>query len=117
MPLSKSGALALLDTLLCATGICATGICATGGTNPLTSFNAKKGAALAGGESEGRRTVRPWGGGAEPASGKAYLESGLREHLGLPQQELEHKPRDLDSTYEDRSIARRRDDEKQRRIL
>jgi hypothetical protein len=122
MPLSKSGALALLDALLsvtevCVTEVCVTGIYAAGGTNPLTRFNAKKGAALAGGESEGRRTVRPWGGGAEPASGKAYLESGLREHLGLPQQELEHKPRDLDSTDEDRCIARRRDDEKQRRIL
>ena len=118
MPLSKSGALALLDALLsvtevCVTEVCVTGIYAAGGTNPLTSFNAKKGAALAGGESEGRRTVRPWGGGAEPASSRAYLESGLREHLGLPQQELEHKPRGLDSTDEDRSIARRRDDEKQ----
>ena len=70
MPLSKSGALALLDALLCVT---ATGIYAADDTNSLTSINAKKGAALAGGESEGRRTVRPWGGGAEPASSKAYL--------------------------------------------
>ena len=81
MPLSKSGALALLDALLSGTEVCGTEVCATGiyaadGTNPLTSVNAKKGAALAGGESEGRRTVRPWGGGAEPATGTAYLESG-----------------------------------------
>ena len=41
----------------------------------------EKGAALAGGESEGRRTVRPWGGGAEPASSKAYRESGVRTHF------------------------------------
>ncbi len=53
-PLSKSGALALLETLL------------NPGAHPapLTSLNGKKGAALAGGESEGRRAVRPWGGGA-----------------------------------------------------
>jgi len=63
-PLSKNGALALLAMLL---GV---------GTPPpirpahparptaLTSINGKKVAALAGGESEGRHTVRPWGGGA-----------------------------------------------------
>jgi DEAD/DEAH box helicase domain-containing protein len=48
-PLSKTGALALLDTLL-------------GAGMPLTSLNGKRGAAPAGGESGGRRTVRPWGG-------------------------------------------------------
>ena len=63
-PLSKTGALALLDTLL-------------GAGMPLTSLNGKKGAAPAGGESGGRRTVRPWGGGAEPASSRPYLENGL----------------------------------------
>ncbi len=69
MPLSKTGALALLDTLL-----------ASG--KPLTSLNAEMGAAPAGGESGGRRTVRPWGGGAEPASSKAYLETGSQRHIG-----------------------------------
>ena len=68
MPLSKSGALALLDTVLAASG-------------PRAAGPGEKGAALAGGESEGRRTVRPWGGGAEPASSKAYLESGPRTHF------------------------------------
>jgi DEAD/DEAH box helicase domain-containing protein len=58
-PLSKSGALALLAALL-------------GDGSPMrparpatvTGINGKKGAALAGGESEGRPAVRPWGGGA-----------------------------------------------------
>jgi len=68
-PLSKTGALALLDTLL-------------GAGMPLTSLNGKRGAAPAGGESGGRRTVRPWGGGAEPASSKAYLETGLLDTSG-----------------------------------
>jgi DEAD/DEAH box helicase domain-containing protein len=76
-PLSKTGALALLGTLLAA-------------SNPLTSLNGKRGAAPAGGESGGRRTVRPWGGGAEPASSKAYLETGLRRHIGTTK-DLPHK--------------------------
>ena len=95
MPLSKTGALALLDTLL-----------ADG--KPLTSLHAEMGAAPAGGESGGRRTVRPWGGGAEPASSKAYLETGRQRHTGttenLPQEKLEHKPRNLDSTGGDGSL-------------
>jgi DEAD/DEAH box helicase domain-containing protein len=57
-PLSKPGALALLDTLL-------------------SSENGQKGAAPAGGESGSRRTVRPWGGGAEPPSSKAYPKLAL----------------------------------------
>jgi DEAD/DEAH box helicase domain-containing protein len=57
-PLSKPGALALLDTLL-------------------SSNDAEKGAAPAGGESGSRRTVRPWGGGAEPPSSKAYPKLAL----------------------------------------
>ena len=92
MPLSKTGALALLGALLRSGA-------------PLTSLDRKRGAAPAGGESGGRRTVRPWGGGAEPASSEAYLETGLRRHIGttkdLPQQELEHMPLDLDSTNGD----------------
>ncbi len=92
-PLSKTGALALLGTLLA-------------GLAPGTGPEGERGAALAGGESEGRRTVRPWGGGAEPASSKAYRESGLRAHFrttkDLPRQgELKHMPRDLDSAGED----------------
>ena len=59
-PLSKTGALALLGTLL----------------------NSEKGAAPAGGESGSRRTVRPWGGGAEPPSSKAYPQTGLPTHFG-----------------------------------
>ncbi|HXP58681.1 MAG TPA: Zn-binding domain-containing protein, partial [Streptosporangiaceae bacterium] len=57
-PLSKPGALALLDTLL-------------------SSENGQKGAAPAGGESGSRRTARPWGGGAEPPSSKAYPKTGV----------------------------------------
>jgi DEAD/DEAH box helicase domain-containing protein len=64
-PLSKTGALALLDTLL----------------------NSDKGAAPAGGESGSRRTVRPWGGGAEPPSSKAYPQSGLPTHFGTSQEQ------------------------------
>ena len=67
-PLSKTGALGLLGALLA-------------GRAPGTGPEGERGAALAGGESEGRRTVRPWGGGAEPASSKAYRESGLRAHF------------------------------------
>jgi DEAD/DEAH box helicase domain-containing protein len=51
-PLSKSGAIALLETLLNVTD------------KPATSLHNKKVAAPAGGESGGRRAVRPWGGGA-----------------------------------------------------
>ena len=51
-PLSKSGAIALLETLLNVTG------------KPATSLYEEKVAAPAGGESGGRRSVRPWGGGA-----------------------------------------------------
>jgi DEAD/DEAH box helicase domain-containing protein len=51
-PLSKSGALALLETLLDVT------------EKPATSINGKRVAAPVGGEDEGRRPVRPWGGGA-----------------------------------------------------
>ncbi len=51
-PLAKNGALALLETLLAVT------------EKPAASLNGEKGAAPAGGESGGRRTVRPWGGGA-----------------------------------------------------
>jgi DEAD/DEAH box helicase domain-containing protein len=50
-PLSKSGAIALLETLLNVT------------EKPAASLNREK-AAPAGGESGGRRAVRPWGGGA-----------------------------------------------------
>ena len=64
-PLSKTGALALLDTLL----------------------NSGKGAAPAGGESGSRRTVRPWGGGAEPPSSKAYPQTGLPTHFGTSQEQ------------------------------
>jgi DEAD/DEAH box helicase domain-containing protein len=61
-PLSKEGALALLRTLL------------DGAPQRQTIGQPEdgKGAAPAGGESEGRRTVRPWGGGAEPPSSGAY---------------------------------------------
>jgi DEAD/DEAH box helicase domain-containing protein len=69
-PLSKDGALALLGTLL----------------------SSEKGAAPAGGESEGRLTVRPWGGGAEPPSSKSYPQSGPPTHSGtsqsLPRREI-----------------------------
>jgi DEAD/DEAH box helicase domain-containing protein len=61
-PLSKPGALALLDTLLSS---------ANGGEN------GQKGAAPAGGESGSRLTARLWGGGAEPPSSKAYPKKGL----------------------------------------
>jgi DEAD/DEAH box helicase domain-containing protein len=54
-PLSKQGALTLLDSLL----------------------SSEKGAAPAGGESGSRLTARPWGGGAEPPSSKAYPKLGL----------------------------------------
>jgi DEAD/DEAH box helicase domain-containing protein len=64
-PLSKTGALALLDTLL----------------------NSGKGAAPAGGESGSRLTVRPWGGGAEPPSSKAYPQTGLPTHFGTTQEQ------------------------------
>jgi DEAD/DEAH box helicase domain-containing protein len=81
-PLSRTGALALLDTLLSD----GEPLASRNGPGP----NGKRGAAPAGGESGGRRTVRPWGGGAEPASSKAYLETGLRRHIGttkdLPQE-------------------------------
>jgi DEAD/DEAH box helicase domain-containing protein len=83
-PLSKSGAIALLETLLNVTEKAA------------TSLNEEKVAAPAGGESGGRRAVRPWGEEPEPSSSKAYLESGLRTHFRTlkdrPQQELEHIP-------------------------
>ena len=62
-PLSKTGALALLHTLL-NSGEPGAGLNGAG-------TSGKRGAAPAGGESGGRRTVRPWGGGAEPASSKA----------------------------------------------
>ncbi len=65
MPLSKPGALALLDTLL----------------------SSEKGAAPTGGESGSRRTVRPWGGGAEPPSSKAYPQTGLPTHFGTSQEQ------------------------------
>ena len=51
-PLSKSGAIALLEMLLNVT------------EKPATRLNGEKVAAPAGGESGGRRVVRPWGGGA-----------------------------------------------------
>ena len=92
MPLSKEGALALLDTLLAGT--------------PEHGADQGKEATLAGGESEGRRTVRPWGGEAEPPSSKPYLKTGLVNHNRAAQelslaQELQHREPDLDSTGED----------------
>jgi DEAD/DEAH box helicase domain-containing protein len=68
-PLSKQGALALLGMLL----------------------SSEKGAAPAGGESGSRLTVRPWGGGAEPPSSEAYLQTGLATHLGTSQEVPQHK--------------------------
>jgi DEAD/DEAH box helicase domain-containing protein len=89
-PLSKAGALALLDTLLAG------------------APGQRKEATLAGGESEGRRTVRPWGGGAEPPSSEAYPQTSLAgpnraAHIRAGQelslaQELQHGEPDLDST-------------------
>jgi DEAD/DEAH box helicase domain-containing protein len=72
MPLSKSGALVLLETLLDATG------------TPVTNLNGEKGRPPPGGRTGA--AVRPGPGGEEPepSTGKAYLQSGLRNHFGTP---------------------------------
>jgi DEAD/DEAH box helicase domain-containing protein len=97
-PLAKEGALRLLDTLLA-------GAAGPAAAEPETE---QKEATLAGGESEGRRTVRLWGGEAEPPSSEAYPQT----QPGRPDrpsrevslaQELQHRQPDLDSTGEIRS--------------
>jgi DEAD/DEAH box helicase domain-containing protein len=100
MPLSKAGALALLDTLLAG----APGQAAA--NEAPNEAHCEKEATLAGGESEGRRTARLWGGGAEPPSSEAYPQTGpmmptpkhnqASQELSLAQK-LQHREPDLDS--------------------
>jgi DEAD/DEAH box helicase domain-containing protein len=100
MPLSKAGALALLDTLLAGAP----------GQDAGHEGDGEKEATLAGGESEGRQTARLWGGGAEPPSSEAYPQTSLAQHNRATQnragqelslaQELQHRQPDLDSTAE-----------------
>jgi DEAD/DEAH box helicase domain-containing protein len=77
MPLSKTGALALLGTLLA-------------NRDPGTGPDGKRGAALAGGESEGRRTVRPWG--EEPNRLQVKLIANrVRGHTSGQTKDLPHQ--------------------------
>jgi DEAD/DEAH box helicase domain-containing protein len=73
MPLSKSGALVLLGTLLDAA------------KTPATSLSRKRGGPRRGGERGPRYGPALGGEEPEPPAGKAYLQTGLRNHFGTPE--------------------------------